>query len=75
MTESNKPGKPVDKYAQELKMLFRKVYPIAQQGNQETGSMDKSVFAFQFVQGLRLELKAIVAGVEGDFLPPGECSV
>lgn len=57
----------MDAYAQQLKTLFRKAYPMAQRGNEETESMGKSVLAFQFVAGLSADLKSKLAGVEGDF--------
>lgn len=62
-----RPGESVDAYAQELRRLFQKAYPIAQRGSHEAESMGKSVLAYQFVTGLRTELKSKVAGLEGSF--------
>lgn len=62
-----KQGEPVDNYAQELRRLFQKAYPMAQRGSQEAESMGRSVLAYQFVAGLRTELKCKVAGMDGDF--------
>ena len=62
-----KPSETVDDYAQDLRVLFKRAYPLAQQGTQEAETMGKSVLAYQFVSGLRPEIKAKVAGHEGDF--------
>lgn len=62
-----KPKELVDDYAQELRRLFHKAYPSAQQGSAETESMGKSVLAYQFVAGLHSDLKMKVAGTEGSF--------
>lgn len=56
----------VDAFAQVLKSLFHKAYPSGQRGSLETESMGKAVLASQFVAGLVLELRAKVAGHEGD---------
>ena len=57
----------VDTYAQELKRLFHRAYPKAQQGHSETESMGKSVLAYQFIAGLQPRLKTKLAGNEGEF--------
>ena len=57
----------VDTYAQELKVLFYKAYPLAQQASAETQDMGKSVLTSQFVSGLQPELKSKLAGKEGGF--------
>ena len=57
----------VDTYAQDLKSLFHKAYPQAQQGSEVAESMGRSVLASQFVAGLTPALKAKVAGTEGKF--------
>ena len=62
-----KPSETVERYAQDLRVLFKRAYPLAQQGTQEAETTGKSVLAYQFVSGLRPEIKAKVAGHEGDF--------
>ena len=62
-----KDGESVDSYAQALRVLFHKAYPSAQRGSPEAESMGKAVLASQFASGLLPELRAKVAGVEGDF--------
>ena len=57
----------VDAYAQDLRVLFNRAYPLARQGTREAETMGQSVLAYQFVSGLRPEIKAKVAGTEGDF--------
>ena len=57
----------VDNYAQELKKLFYRAYPSAQQGTTEAEAMGRSVLTCQFVAGLKKEIKAKVAGAEGEF--------
>ena len=56
----------VDAYAQDLRQLFLKAYPKAQQGSKEAKEMGKSVLSSQFVAGLRADLKSKIAGLEGD---------
>ena len=62
-----KHGESVDDYAQELRRLFRKAYPKAQQGSREAEEMGQSVLTYQFAAGLLAELKPRVAGTEGTF--------
>ena len=62
-----KDNETVDSYAQELRKLFYRAYPKAKQGDGETESMAKDILAYQFVAGLKLEIKEKLAGVEGDF--------
>ena len=62
-----KPNETVDAYAQELRMLFNRAYPLAQQGTHEAETMGQSILAYQFVSGLRSKIKAKVAGCDGDF--------
>lgn len=50
-----------------LKRLFYKAYPTTQQGSPEAEAMGRTVLSSQFVAGLRADIKARVAGVEGDF--------
>ena len=57
----------VDDFAQDLRSLFYKAYPWAQQGTLEVVGMGQSVLANQFVSGLRADIKAKVAGSEGGF--------
>ena len=61
------PSESVDMFAQELKRLFHKAYPAAQQGSPEAQSMGRTVLASQFISGLHPRIKAKVAGVEGGF--------
>ena len=60
-----KPGESVDAYAQELKFLFHKAYPLARQATVEMQDMGMSVLANQFASGLLSELKSKLAGKEG----------
>ena len=57
----------VDSYAQDLRVLFYKAYPRADQGSPEAESMGKAVLASQFAAGLLQQIKSKVAGGEGDF--------
>ena len=62
-----KPNETVDAYAQDLRMLFNRAYPLARQGTSEAQAMGQSVLAYQFVSGLGPKMKAKVAGTEGSF--------
>ena len=62
-----KDNETVDSYTQELRKLFYRVHPKAKQGDGKTESMAKDILAYQFVAGLKLEIKEKLAGVEGDF--------
>ena len=65
--QKQKDNETVDSYAQELRKLFYRAYPKAKkQGDGETESMAKDILAYQFMAGLKLEIKKL-AGVEGDF--------
>lgn len=55
----------VDAYAQSLRRLFYRAYPHREQGSSEAEAMGQSVLANQFVSGLRANIKAKVAGMEG----------
>ena len=57
----------VDQYAQELRKLFYRAYPEQIQATEEAEGFGRSVLAYQFVAGLKLNLQSKVAGVEGDF--------
>ena len=57
----------VDEYAQDVRCLFYLAYPWAQQGTQETENLARTVLAYQFVAGLKPNLKSKLAGVEGTF--------
>ena len=57
----------VDSFAQELKCLFYKAYPSTQPGSPEAEAMGRAVLSSQFVAGLRADINAKVAGVDGDF--------
>ena len=61
------PNETVDEYAQDVWHLFFQAYPQAQQGTEETKTMGRSVLAYQFVVGLKSNLKSKLAGVEGTF--------
>ena len=62
-----KSGELVDEYAQDLRVLFYKAYPYAQQGTQEAEKLKQMVLTNQFVIGLREDIKIKVVGVEGSF--------
>ena len=62
-----KSGELVDEYAQDLRVLFYKAYPYAQQGTQEAEKLRQMVLTNQFVTGLREDIKIKVVGVEGSF--------
>ena len=62
-----KSNENVDAYAQELRTLFYRAYPQAQQGTQETEQMARTMLANQFAVGLRQDIKVKVARVEGTF--------
>ena len=51
----------VDAYAQDLRRLFDLTYPQAQQGTEEAEDMGQSVLSYQFVAGLRQEIKIKMA--------------
>ena len=57
----------VDEYTQDGWRLFYLAYPWAQQGTQETEDLGCTVLAYQFVAGLKLNLKYKLAGIEGTF--------
>ncbi len=61
------PQETVDDYAQSLRAWFYRTYPHSQQGSQEAETMGQSVLTYQFVAGLRADIKAKVAGREGGF--------
>ena len=61
------PKETVDAYAQDLRRLFYLAYPQAQQGTREAEDMGRSVLSYQFVAGLRQEIKVKLAGGEGTF--------
>ena len=58
------PSETVDTYAQELRKLFHRAYPTAQQ---EEGGIGENVLAYQFVAGLIDPLKAKLVGTKGTF--------
>ena len=58
------PPETVDTYAQELRKLFHRAYPTAQQ---EEGGMGENVLAYQFIAGLIDPLKAKLIGTKGTF--------
>ena len=61
-----KPREPVDDFAQDLRRLFYRAYPKAQQGSPEAEEMGRAVLANQFVNGLATDLKTKMTGKEGD---------
>jgi len=58
-------GEAVNQYVQELRKLFYKAYPKANQATAR--GFGKSVLAYQFVAGLIPVLRLKVTGVEGNF--------
>ena len=62
-----KTGESVDDYAQDLRTLFHKAYPYAQQGTQEAERLGQLVLVNQFVARLLEDIKAKVVGIEGGF--------
>lgn len=62
--QKRSPTEAVDTYAQELRKLFHRAYPTAQQ---EEGGMGENVLAYQFVAGLIDPLKAKLVGTKGTF--------
>ena len=60
-------GETVDNYDQELRRLFYLAYPQAQQETEEAEDMGRSVLSYQFVAGLRRDIKIKLAGMEGTF--------
>ena len=61
------PHESVDDYAQELQRLFHRAYAGAQSQGGGAEAMGQSVLRYQFVAGLRPELKAKVVGCGGSF--------
>ena len=61
-----KTGESVDDYAQDLRKLFHKAYPITSRGSHETEQMGQTILSSQFVAGLLPDIKSKVAGVEGN---------
>lgn len=60
------PKESVDSYAQDLRRLFNRAYSsVSASGDGD--QMRQSVLAYQFVAGLRSELKAKLVGREGTF--------
>ena len=60
------PQEFVNTFAQDLRQLFRKAYPSISRGSQEAEEMGKGVLASQFLAGLHWEIKAKLAGCDGD---------
>ena len=65
--QKQKPGELVDHFAQELRVLFYKTYPYAQQGTLEAERLGQLVLVNQFVAGLLEDIKVKVVGIEGSF--------
>ena len=57
----------VDDYDQDLQSLFHKAYTSVQGESEEAEAMGQSVLSYQFVAGLRDELKAKLVGCTGIF--------
>ena len=57
----------IDQYAQDLRSLFYKAYPNAQQGTKEAEPLAQTVLVNQFVAGLLPEIKSKLVGTEGNF--------
>ena len=55
-----KPGELVDHFAQELRVLFYKAYPYAQQGTLEAERLGQLALVNQFVAGLLEDIKVKV---------------
>ena len=62
-----KPHETVDAYAQDLRRLFYRAYPRAQQGTRETEEMGRAILSSQFVTGLQSDIKRNLAGTDGAF--------
>ena len=62
-----KPGESVNHYAQELRVLFYKVYSYVQQGTLEAEKLGQLVLVNQFVAGLLRDIKTKIVGNKRSF--------
>ena len=61
------PEESVENYAQDLNRLYLKAYPPAGRGSEDAEKMGQTVLIYQFVAGLKPELRLKVAGNDGTF--------
>ena len=57
----------VEEYAQDLNRLYQRAYPHSERGSADAERMGQTVLAYQFVAGLKPEIRLKVAGHEGSF--------
>ena len=57
----------VEEYAQDLNRLYQRAYPHSERGSADAEKMGQTVLAYQFVAGLKPEIRLKVAGHEGSF--------
>ena len=57
----------MEEYAQDLNRLYQKAYPPSERGSKDAEKMGQTVLTYQFVAGLKPELRLKVAGNEGSF--------
>ena len=57
----------VEEYAQDLNRLYQRAYPHSKRGSTDSKRMGQMVLAYQFVAGLKPEIRLKVAGHEGSF--------
>ena len=57
----------VEEYANDLNRLYQHAYPYLKRGSADAEKMGQTVLAYQFVAGLKLEIRLKVAGHEGSF--------
>lgn len=62
-----KPKESVEEYAQDLNRLYQHAYPYSKRGSEDAERMGQTVLAYQFVAGLKPEIRLKVAGNEGTF--------
>ena len=61
------PKESVEDYAQELNRLYQRAYPYSERGSVEAEKLGQTVLTYQFVAGLKPEIRLKVAGNEGTF--------
>lgn len=61
------PKESVEDYAQDLNRLYLRAYPPAERGSEDAERMGQTVLTYQFVAGLKPELRLKVAGNDGTF--------
>ena len=57
----------VEEYAQDLSRLYQCAYPNSERGSADAERMGQTVLAYQFVAGLKPEIRLKVAGHEESF--------